>query len=58
MRVVFEANDLVILTVSAVAAFAMLYWWLDWSLVSALGITVAYSVFALLAMYYKSKRSS
>ena len=58
VRVMFKTNDLVILTVSAVAAFAMLYWWLDWSLVSALGITVAYSVFALLAMYYKSKRSS
>jgi membrane protein implicated in regulation of membrane protease activity len=54
----FKTNDLVILGVSAVAAFALLYWLFDWSVAGALVITVAYSVLALLAMYYKSKRSS
>jgi hypothetical protein len=54
----FKTNELVILAVSAVAAFALLYWWFDWSVVNALVITVAYSVLALVAMYYKSKRSS
>jgi hypothetical protein len=58
VRVMFDTSKLAVLAVSAIAAFAMLYWWLDWSLVSALGITVAYSLLALLAMYYRSKRSS
>jgi hypothetical protein len=54
----FKTNELVILAVSAVVAFALLYWGLDWSLAGALGITVAYTVLAFLARYYKSKRSS
>jgi membrane protein implicated in regulation of membrane protease activity len=54
----FKTNDLVILGVSAVAAFALLYWLFDWSVAGALVITMAYSVLALLAMYYKRKRSS
>jgi hypothetical protein len=58
VRVMFKKNDLVKLSVSGVAAFALLYWLFDWSLVSALVITVAYSALALLAMYYRSKRSS
>ena len=58
VRVMFNTGQLAMLAVSAIAAFALLYWWLDWSLLSALGITVAYSLFALLAMYYKSKRPS
>jgi hypothetical protein len=57
-RVMFKTNDLIKLSVSAVAAFALLYWLFDWSVVSAFVITVAYSVLALLAMYYHSKRSS
>jgi hypothetical protein len=54
----FKTNKLVILGVSAVAAFSLLYWLFDWSVVNALVITVAYTVLALVAMYYKSKRSS
>lgn len=46
------------LAVSAVVAVALLYWASDWSLVSALGITAVYTVLALLAMAYRSKRSS
>jgi hypothetical protein len=58
VRVMFKTNDLVILGVSAVAAFALLYWLFDWSVAGALLITVAYTVIALLGMYYKGKRSS
>jgi hypothetical protein len=54
----FKTNELVILAVSTVAAFALLYWAFDYSVLTALLWTLGYSVLALVAMYYKSKRSS
>jgi hypothetical protein len=54
----FKTNSLVILAVSAVAAFALLYWLFDWSVATALAITVAYTVIALVSMYLKGRSTS
>jgi hypothetical protein len=54
----FETNKLVILAVSAIAAFALMFWLFDAGLVYSLVITVAYTLLALFVSYYKSKRSS
>ena len=54
----FKKNDLVLLAVSGIAAFALLYWAFDYSVLTALLWTLGYSVLALALMYYKSKRSS
>jgi hypothetical protein len=54
----FKTNELVILAVLAVAAFALLYWVGDVGLALALGSTALFVVISLVSMYYKSKRSS
>ena len=58
VRVMFKTNELVILAVSAILAFALMFWLFDAGLVYSLVITVAYGALALLVRYYKSKRSS
>jgi hypothetical protein len=54
----FKTNELVLLGVSALAAFALMFWLFDWSLAGALVWTVAYTLVAVLVRYYKIKRSS
>ena len=54
----FETNKLVILAVSAILAFALMFWLFDVGLVYSLVITVGYSLLGLLGMYYQNKRSS
>lgn len=58
VRVMFETNKLVILAVSAILAFALMFWLFDVGLVYSLVITVGYSLLGLLGMYYQNKRSS
>ena len=58
VRAMFKTNELVLLGVSALAAFALMFWLFDWSLAGALVWTVAYTLLAVLIRYYKNKRSS
>ena len=50
-----ETKKLVILAVSAIAAFAVLYWLLNASLVFSFGITAVYTALGLFGLYYQNK---
>ena len=54
----FKTSELLILAVSAVTAFALLFWLFDAGLVYSLVLTLAYSALALVGMYFRSRRSS
>lgn len=56
--VMFKTSELVILAVSAVTAFALLFWLFDAGLVYSLVMTLAFSALALGGMYFRSRRSS
>jgi uncharacterized membrane protein YqjE len=58
IRVMLKTNELVILAVSSVVAVVLLYFVFNYTLVAAIGWTALFAVIGLVAMYYKSKRSS
>jgi hypothetical protein len=53
-----EKVDLGVLIVSAIVAFSLLYWALDFSLGLAVGITVVLTVVASVSMYFRNRNSS
>ncbi len=54
----FSPRNLTILAVVAVVSFGLLYWPLNSTLAYAIGWTAVLTVVALVAMYFKSRRSS
>ena len=53
-----DTRKLAILAVSSLVAFSLMYWVFDSTLGYAIGITVVYTIIALVAMYFKSRSSS
>jgi hypothetical protein len=53
----FTARNLSVLGGSALIAFGLLYWALDVDLAVAFGITAAYTILALVIMYFKGRNS-
>ena len=58
VRVMFERNDLLVIAASAVLLFGLLWWGFEWTVLSALVLTAAYSVLVLRVIYNNSKGSS
>jgi hypothetical protein len=54
----FERNDLLVIAASAVLLFGLLWWGFEWTVLSALVLTAAYSVLVLRVIYNNSKGSS
>ena len=53
-----DTRKLAILAVSSLVAFSLMYWVFDSTLGYAIGITVVYTIIALVAMYFRSRSSS
>ena len=53
-----NTRKLAILAVSSLVAFSLMDWVFDSTLGYAIGITVVYTIIALLAVYFRSRSSS